>query len=150
MRVVLQRVKSASVSVDDADIATMGSGVLGLVAFSKTDTEEILQWMAKKVAALRLFEDADGKMNLDLAAVNGDLLIVSQFTLYGDCTKGKRPSFEKSARPDYAEMLYDRFLEILREHAPCEVHTGAFQKHMKVGLINDGPVTVILERESAA
>lgn len=149
MRIVLQRVKSASVSVDDAEIARIGGGLLALVAFGKTDSEEILQWMARKVATLRLFEDVAGKMNLDLAAAGGELLVVSQFTLYGDVNKGKRPSFEKSARADYAEVLYDRFLELVRESAPCEVHSGAFQEHMRVELVNDGPVTVILEKESA-
>jgi D-tyrosyl-tRNA(Tyr) deacylase len=87
-------------------------------------------------------------MNLDLAAVDGKLLVVSQFTLYGDCTRGKRPSFEKSAQADLAGVLYDRFLEILHEVAPCEVASGVFQEHMEVELVNDGPVTIILERES--
>jgi len=149
MRIVLQRVKNASVSVADDRIASIGRGFLALVAFSKTDSEEVLQWMARKTASLRLFEDADGKMNRDLSAVDGELLVVSQFTLYGDCTKGKRPSFERSARADQAEVLHERFLEILREEAPCEVKTGAFQQHMAVDLVNDGPVTVILEKESA-
>jgi D-tyrosyl-tRNA(Tyr) deacylase len=149
MRIVLQRVKSASVGVADDQVATIGRGFLALVAFSKTDSEGVLQWMARKVVSLRLFEDEDGKMNRDLTAVDGGLLVVSQFTLYGDCTKGKRPSFDRSARADQAEVLYERFLEILREEAPCEVRTGAFQEHMKVSLVNDGPVTLILERESA-
>jgi len=149
MRVVLQRVKSASVSVADEEIARIGNGFLALVGFSKTDSEDVLQWMAGKIAALRLFEDVEGKMNLDLAAVGGELLVVSQFTLYGDVNKGKRPSFEKSARAEQAEVLYERFLEILRDLAPCEVRTGAFQEMMHVELVNDGPVTVVLERESA-
>jgi D-tyrosyl-tRNA(Tyr) deacylase len=148
MRIVLQRVKSASVGVADDQVASIGKGFLALIAFSRTDSEEVLQWMARKMASLRLFEDDDGKMNRDLAEVDGGLLVVSQFTLYGDCTKGKRPSFDKSARADQAEVLYERFLEILREEAPCEVRTGAFQEHMTVSLVNDGPVTVILQRES--
>jgi D-tyrosyl-tRNA(Tyr) deacylase len=149
MRIVLQRVKSASVSVADDRIASIGGGFLVLVAFSKTDSEDVLQWMARKVATLRLFEDADGKMTRDLSSVDGELLVVSQFTLYGDCTKGKRPSFERSAPAGYATVLYERFLEILREEAPCEVRTGAFQEHMAISLVNDGPVTVVLEKESA-
>ncbi len=149
MRVVVQRVKSAAVKVGDGEIARIGRGFLALAAFSKMDTEEVLQWVARKVAGLRLFEDGEGKMNLDLAAVQGELLVVSQFTLYGDCSKGNRPSFERSARADHAEVLYDRFLEILQEQAPCEIKSGAFQEHMEVELVNDGPVTVILEKEFA-
>jgi D-tyrosyl-tRNA(Tyr) deacylase len=148
VRVVVQRVKSAAVSVGGQEIARIGRGFLALAAFNKTDTEEILQWVARKVAGLRLFEDGEGKMNLDLATVGGELLVVSQFTLYGDCSKGNRPSFERSARADHAEVLYDRFLEILQEHAACEIRSGAFQEHMEVQLVNDGPVTVIVERES--
>jgi D-tyrosyl-tRNA(Tyr) deacylase len=135
--------------VADAEVASIDRGLLALVAFSKNDTEEILQWMARKVATLRLFEDTEGRMNLDLAAVNGQLLVISQFTLYGDCRKGKRPSFEKSASAEYAEVLYDRFLEILGGLSPGEVRSGVFQEHMEVGLVNDGPVTIILEKESA-
>jgi D-tyrosyl-tRNA(Tyr) deacylase len=149
MRVVVQRVKSASVTVGDQEIARIGRGLLALAAFSKIDTEEVLQWTARKVAGLRLFEDSDGKMNVDLAAVKGELLVVSQFTLYGDCHKGNRPSFERSAPTDHAEVLYDRFLEIIQEWAPCEVRSGAFQEHMEVHLVNDGPVTVIVEKESS-
>ena len=148
MRVVLQRVKEASVHVNGSSIASIGRGFLAMVAFSKTDSEDILQWTARKLSSLRLFEDVEGKMNLDLAAVGGGLLVVSQFTLYGDCNKGKRPSFEKSARSEEAEVLYERFLEILREVAPCDIQTGEFQAHMDIDLVNDGPVTIILEKES--
>jgi D-tyrosyl-tRNA(Tyr) deacylase len=148
LRIVVQRVNAASVSVADDEIASINRGFLALAAFSKTDTEEIMQWMARKLTTLRLFEDVEGKMNLDLDAVEGELLVVSQFTLYGDCTKGKRPSFEKSAPVSHAEVLYERFLEILGEVSPCPVRSGVFREHMSIGLVNDGPVTVILERES--
>ncbi|MDH3216471.1 MAG: D-aminoacyl-tRNA deacylase [Candidatus Krumholzibacteria bacterium] len=148
MRAVLQRVKSASVRNEGSELARIRGGLLVLAAFNKCDSEEILQWMARKIASLRIFEDSDGKMSLDLQAVEGELLIVSQFTLYGDCSKGKRPSFEKSASAEMAEVLYDRFLEILSEVAPCEVKTGFFQEHMEVELVNDGPVTIILEKET--
>lgn len=148
MRIVVQRVSAASVSVADDEIASINHGLVALVAFGKTDTEEIMQWMASKVANLRVFEDVEGKMNLDLDAVGGELLVVSQFTLYGDCTKGKRPSFERSAPSTHAEVLYERFLEILGEIAPCPVKSGVFREHMAIGLVNDGPVTLILERDS--
>ena len=149
VRVIVQRVKGASVRVGGEEISRIYRGYLVLVGFSKNDTEEVMQWMARKVCALRLFEDADGKMNLDLKAAGGELLVVSQFTLYGDCTKGNRPSFDKSAPTDLAEVLYDRFIELIGEIAKCEVNTGVFQEHMEIGLINDGPVTVSIEKESA-
>jgi D-tyrosyl-tRNA(Tyr) deacylase len=149
MRVVIQRVKGASVRVDGSEISRIGKGLLILVGFSKSDTNEVLQWMAEKIVSLRLFEDEEGKMNLDLAAVNGQLLVVSQFTLYGDCRKGRRPSFDRSAPADMAEALYDRFLEILEGVAPKGAESGVFQAHMEVGLINDGPVTVTIGKEAA-
>lgn len=148
MRAVLQRVSRASVAVAGDEVAGIGRGLVVLVAFSRTDTDDIVQWMARKIASLRLFEDADGKMNLDLAEVGGELLVVSQFTLYGDCKKGKRPSFEKSAAPEVAEVLYDRFLELVREVAPSKVGSGVFREHMEIDLTNDGPVTIVLEKES--
>jgi len=149
VRIIVQRVKGASVRVGGEEISRIRRGYLVLVGFSDGDTEEVMQWMARKVCSLRLFEDTDGKMNLDLKAAGGELLVVSQFTLYGDCTKGNRPSFAKGAPADLAEVLYDRFIELLGDVAPCDVSTGVFQEHMEVGLINDGPVTVSLEKESA-
>ena len=148
MRVVVQRVKGASVRIDGEEMSRIPKGLLVLVAFAETDSEEELQWMGRKISSLRVFEDEDGKMNLDLEDVGGRLLVVSQFTLYGDCRKGKRPSFTGSASADTAEVLYDRFIEILQETAPCEVASGAYQEHMQVGLINDGPVTLILDKEA--
>jgi D-tyrosyl-tRNA(Tyr) deacylase len=147
MRAVVQRVRGASVRVGGEEVAKIHRGLLVLVGFSKTDNEEALQWMARKIVSLRVFEDADGKMNLDLAAAGGDILVVSQFTLYGDCSRGKRPSFDKSAPADLAELLYDRFLEVVGELAPAAVQSGVFQEHMDVGLLNDGPVTFVLEKE---
>jgi len=148
MRAVVQRVKTASVRVDGGEAGAIPRGFLVLVGFSRTDSEDVLRWMARKIASLRVFNDGDGKMNLGLDAVGGEILVVSQFTLYGDCQKGKRPSFERSAPPDAAEALYDRFVSMMREEAPCEVRTGVFQAHMEVSLVNDGPVTLVIEKES--
>lgn len=148
MRVVIQRVKGASVRVGGEEISRIGRGLLVLVGFSASDTNEVLQWMAQKIVSLRVFNDDDGKMNRDLKAVGGRLLVVSQFTLYGDCRKGTRPSFDKSAPADLAEALYDRFLEILEELMPEHVSSGVFQEHMEVGLVNDGPVTLSIDKEA--
>jgi D-tyrosyl-tRNA(Tyr) deacylase len=148
MRVVVQRVTSAAVRVDNEDISRIRHGLLVLVGFTNTDNDEVLQWMAHKVATLRVFEDSTGRMNLDLEAVGGEMLVVSQFTLYGDCSKGTRPSFDKSAPADLAELLYDRFLELLEQETPRPVLPGAFQQHMEVELVNDGPVTIVLDKEA--
>jgi D-tyrosyl-tRNA(Tyr) deacylase len=148
MRAVIQRVGRASVSVDGEELGAVGKGFLVLVGFTESDSDDIIRWMARKILSLRIFEDPDGKMNLDLAAVGGRILVVSQFTLYGDCRKGKRPGFDKSAPPDVAEAMYDYFVEVLREEAPFEIETGVFQAHMDVSLVNDGPVTLVLDREA--
>ena len=123
-------------------------GLLVLAAFKTGDADDVLRWMAKKISTLRIFEDDDGKMNRELAEVNGGILVVSQFTLYGDCRKGKRPSFVESAPPDVAEERYERFVEILREETECNVEPGVFQAHMNVVLETDGPVTVVIEKEA--
>lgn len=149
MKTVVQRVSKAFVRVDGEEVGSIERGLLVLVAFKESDDEAVLRWMAKKVSTLRIFEDAEGKMNLELSDVDGGLLVVSQFTLYGDCRKGKRPSFVESAPPAAAEERYERFVDILREETSCKVETGVFQAHMKVTLENDGPVTVIIEKESA-
>ena len=146
MRVVLQRVSRAEVRVDHRVIGKIDTGFLLLVGFTQADTEETMQWMADKVIGLRLFGDADDKMNLALEDVNGALLVVSQFTLYGDARKGRRPSFIDAAPPDIAIPLYERFVAILREKLPGRVETGEFGAMMAVDLVNDGPVTLILER----
>lgn len=121
-------------------------GYLLLVGFGKDDTETGLAWMADKIVSLRLFPDDEGRMNRDLADVDGGMLVVSQFTLYGDTRKGRRPSFIDAAPPEIAIPLYDRFVELLRERAPGPVETGEFGAMMDVELVNDGPVTLVLER----
>ena len=144
MRVLLQRVSRAEVRVDDRTIGRIGRGYLLLVGLTHDDDEGRLVWMADKVTGLRLFADADDKMNLALADVGGAVLVVSQFTLYGDARKGRRPSFIDAARPEIAIPLYERFIALLRErHLPVE--TGEFGAMMQVELINDGPVTLSLE-----
>ena len=146
MRVVLQRVSRAEVRIGGRTAGRIGRGFLLLVGLRADDTEEKLRWMADKVVGLRLFPDAEGKMNLGLEDVGGGLLVVSQFTLYGDARKGRRPSFIEAAPPDVAVPLYERFVELLRERAPGPVETGEFGAMMEVDLVNDGPVTLILER----
>jgi D-aminoacyl-tRNA deacylase len=146
LRVVLQRVAEAAVEIDGRTVGRIGRGFLLLVGFRTDDDEATLRWMADKVLGLRLFADAEGRMNLDLAAVGGDVLVVSQFTLYGDTSRGRRPSFIEAAAPERAVPLYERFVALLRERAPGEVATGAFGAMMQVRLTNDGPVTLWLER----
>jgi len=143
---VLQRVREASVTVDGAVVGSIGPGHLLLTGFASGDNETALEWMADKVIGLRVFNDAEGKMNLDLVDIAGDLLVVSQFTLYGDARKGRRPSFVDAAHPDIAIPLYERFVALLRERAPGRVETGRFGAMMDVRLLNDGPVTLVLER----
>lgn len=149
MRVVVQRVAEASVNVGDERISHIGRGILALVAFSRADSEDELRWMAKKIVSLRLFEDDEAKMNRSLEEVGGEILVVSQFTLYGDCRKGRRPSFDKSAAPDRAQELYGRFVRILKDESPCPVAEGVFREHMHIHLVNDGPVTLIVEKDPA-
>jgi D-tyrosyl-tRNA(Tyr) deacylase len=145
MRVLLQRVSRAEVRVGDRVTGRIGRGFLLLVGFTGTDTEAQAEWMADKVIGLRLFGDADDKMNLALADIGGTLLVVSQFTLYGDAAKGRRPSFIDAARPEIAIPLYERFIALLRERGAA-VETGEFGAMMDVELVNDGPVTLLLER----
>ena len=145
MRVVLQRVSRAEVRVGDRVTGRIERGFLLLVGFTHADTEAAVAWMADKVVGLRLFADAEDKMNLALADVNGALLVVSQFTLYGDAVKGRRPSFIDAARPETAIPLYERFIALLRERG-ARVETGEFGAMMDVDLVNDGPVTLLLER----
>jgi D-tyrosyl-tRNA(Tyr) deacylase len=145
MRVVLQRVSRAEVRVGDRVTGRIERGFLLLVGFTHSDGDANLEWMADKVVGLRLFADADDKMNLALADVDGGLLVVSQFTLYGDAVKGRRPSFIDAARPETAIPLYERFVALLRERV-SHVATGEFGAMMDVELVNDGPVTLLLER----
>ena len=149
MKIVLQRVSRAEVRIDGRVSGSIARGFLLLVGFTAEDAEnaeERLQWMADKIISLRLFADAEDKMNLGLEDVGGGILVVSQFTLYGDTRKGRRPSFIDAARPDIAIPLYERFIELLRARAPGLVETGEFGAMMDVDLVNDGPVTLILER----
>lgn len=145
MRLLLQRVSRAEVRVDGRTTGRIGKGFCLLVGFTHADGEEHVEWMADKVVSLRLFGDAEGKMNLSLDEVGGALLVVSQFTLYGDARKGRRPSFIDAARPEEAERLYDMFVERLRAGG-MQVETGEFGAMMEVDLVNDGPVTLWLER----
>ena len=144
MRLVLQRVRSARVRVDGAIAGEIGAGLLVLLGVTHGDTEEQARHLAGKVAGLRIFEDDQGKMNRSVADVGGGVLVVSQFTLYGDCRKGRRPSFDAAAPAERARALYERFAEEVRALG-LPVSTGVFQAHMQVELVNDGPVTMILE-----
>jgi D-tyrosyl-tRNA(Tyr) deacylase len=146
MRVVLQRVRRASVTIDGKVVGSIGAGSLLLAGFTDGDDHDDVVWMAEKVIGLRIFNDADGRMNLSLRDVGGDVLVVSQFTLYGDTRKGRRPSFVNAADPPVAIPLYEAFLEALRARAPGRVETGEFGAMMDVELVNDGPVTLVLER----
>lgn len=147
MRVVLQRVSRAEVSVDGRVVGSIERGLLLLVGFREGDGAEHVAWMAEKVVGLRIFSDAEGKMNLSLEDVAGDLLVVSQFTLYGDVRKGRRPSFVGAAPPEIAVPLYEGFVTALRNRTSGTVETGEFGAAMAVDLVNDGPVTLLLERE---
>ncbi len=145
MRLVIQRVSEASVTVADEIVAAIGSGYLILVGVTHDDDESKAAWLAKKVAGLRLFEDEKGLTNLSLADVGGEVLAVSQFTLYANTRKGRRPSFVPAARPEVAKPLFEYFVAVLREQG-APVQMGVFGAHMQVALVNDGPVTLILER----
>jgi D-tyrosyl-tRNA(Tyr) deacylase len=145
MRIVLQRVSRARVTVDGRVTGEIGAGLLLLVGFTEGDGEEELGWMAEKVVGLRIFPDGEGKMNRSVEEAGGAVLIVSQFTLYGDARKGRRPSFIDAARPETAIPLYERFVERVRATGR-PVATGEFGAMMDVDLVNDGPVTLILER----
>jgi D-tyrosyl-tRNA(Tyr) deacylase len=147
MRVVLQRVSRASVTIAGRVVGAIGTGFCLLVGFTHGDTAAQVDWMAEKVSGLRLFSDPEGKLNLGLADVRGAVLVVSQFTLYGDAGKGRRPSFIEAARPEVAIPLYEAFVAGLRARG-LEVQTGEFGAMMEVELLNDGPVTLILERSA--
>ncbi|MBQ3856955.1 MAG: D-tyrosyl-tRNA(Tyr) deacylase [Ruminococcus sp.] len=144
MKIVLQRVTSASVTVDGEVTGSIGMGYLVLLGVGRDDTEEDCRRLADKIIKLRIFADENGKTNLDLAAVGGSLLVVSQFTLYADCRKGNRPNFIQAGDPDQAQRLYEYFVDYCRSRGQ-HVETGVFGGDMKVELLNDGPFTVILE-----
>lgn len=144
MRAVIQRVKRANVSINKQVIGQIGPGLLVLLAVHQDDEEAVIKKMADKVINLRIFSDPDDKMNLSIKDVRGEILVVSQFTLYGDCGKGNRPSFTRSAKPEKAIPMYEKFVKYIREQG-IKVKTGKFGAMMEVELVNDGPVTIILE-----
>jgi D-tyrosyl-tRNA(Tyr) deacylase len=145
VRAVVQRVSRAAVRVGGETVGAIGRGFVVLAGFAPGDDEPVLAWMADKLAGLRVFGDAEGKMNLGIEEAGGAMLVVSQFTLYGDASKGRRPSFVGAAPPEQAEALYERFVALLRERG-VRVETGRFRAMMDVELVNDGPVTLLLER----
>lgn len=146
MRLVIQRVTGASVSVPaEAYESKIGKGLLVLAAFIDDDTDEDLEWCARKLAAMRIFDDEDGVMNLSVKDVDGEILVVSQFTLYASTVKGNRPSYIKAAKPDVAIPLYEKFMELVEEQSGKSVGRGIFGADMKVELVNDGPVTIIVD-----
>ncbi len=147
MRAVVQRVKESHVTVADEIVARIGHGLLVLLGVAKGDTNKDAAYLANKISHLRIFEDDQGKMNRSLLETGGSMLVVSQFTLLGDCRKGRRPSFIQAARPEDADHLYESFTELVRDMG-IDVKTGRFRTMMAVSLINDGPVTIIIESPS--
>ncbi|MDP8265597.1 MAG: D-aminoacyl-tRNA deacylase [Candidatus Aceula meridiana] len=147
MRIVIQRVKESEVTVSGQSVGRIGLGLVVLLAVGKDDTAEDIDYLTKKLAELRIFEDKDGKMNCSIQEAGGAFLVVSQFTLLGDCKKGRRPSFDKAAEPKRAEEMYNQFIESLRFKG-FKVSTGEFRAMMDVSLVNDGPVTFILDSKA--
>jgi D-tyrosyl-tRNA(Tyr) deacylase len=147
MKAIVQRVSNSRVVVEGETVGAVGAGVMILLGVTHGDGPEQARWLANKIAGLRIFEDKGGKMNRSLLDIGGAALVVSQFTLYGDCRKGRRPSFTRAARPELAEPLCEQFVEYLRQAGVGQVETGVFGAHMQVEIHNDGPVTLILERE---
>ena len=144
MRLVLQRVKEAHVDVAGVTVGSISTGLLILIGVTSTDTQQDAEYLADKVIYLRIFPDAEGRMNRSILEVGGSLLVVSQFTLYGDCKKGRRPSFDRAAPPEQARQLYEYFVERLTSRNII-VQTGVFQAEMQIHLVNDGPVTFVLD-----
>ena len=147
MRAVIQRVKSASVSIEDRTVGSIGRGLVALLGVGMEDTEKDAAWLADKTANLRIFEDAEGKMNLSVLDIGGQVLVVSQFTLYANARKGRRPSFTDAAPPEKADELYEKYVELLRSSG-IEVQTGQFRASMLVDIQNEGPVTIFLDSHS--
>ncbi len=144
MRTLLQKVSSACVKIEEKTIGKIEKGFLIFLGITHEDSEKDVKWLVNKIKNLRIFEDENEKMNLSLSDVNGEVLIVSQFTLYGDCAKGRRPSFIKAAKPEFANELYLKFIEEFKKIG-IKTETGKFGAHMKVELLNDGPVTIIID-----
>lgn len=149
MRAVIQRVSRASVTIDNEKVASIGSGLLILLGIVNDDTQEDIQWLSRKIANLRVFQDDNGVMNRSLLEVDGDAIVVSQFTLHASTKKGNRPSYIKAAKPDIAIPLYEHFVKQLEEHLNKAVQTGQFGADMKVELLNDGPVTIIIDSKNS-
>lgn len=147
MKAIIQRVKSADVTVDGQEVARIGKGLLVLVGIGKGDTDSDGGWVLEKLVNLRIFEKEGGKLDYSLLDVEGDLLLVSQFTLFGDCKKGRRPSFSEAMGADEARIMFGQFVEAARKRVP-NVQTGVFQASMDVALVNDGPVTIILDSKT--
>lgn len=148
MRVVIQRVTEASVTINQKIHGQIETGYLVLAGFEENDSDEDLHWISKKITDLRIFSDQDGKMNLSVQDVGGEILLVSQFTLFASTKKGNRPSFIRSASPEIAVPLYDKFILILNEFLPNKIKTGVFGANMKISLINDGPVTITIDSKA--
>lgn len=148
MRCVVQRVSQASVSVAGSRVGEIGLGILAFVGIGQDDGKTDLEWLAAKLTGLRIFEDSEGKMNRSLIDVKGKLLLVSQFTLFGDCRRGKRPSFSEAAPPEIAKELFDQLVEYIRQQG-VTVETGQFQAEMDVSLVNNGPVTILLDSKKS-
>jgi len=148
MRVVIQRVSEASVTIDEEKISSIRQGLLVLASFEATDTFEELDWTCKKITQLRVFDDLQGVMNLSVKDIEGEILVVSQFTLHAKTKKGNRPSYINAAPPDISIPLYHQFVETLSENLGKKVKTGVFGAHMIVGLVNDGPVTIIIDSKN--
>ena len=147
MIAVIQRTNRSKVTVEDKVVGEIGRGITALVGVAQGDTQEEMRWVADKIVNLRIFYDHQGKMNLSLIDVEGNLLLISQFTLLGDCRRGRRPSFGGSAKPDTALKLYKEMVEYVRKTYPVQVETGVFQAHMVVEIENDGPVTFIIDSQ---
>lgn len=148
MKIVLQRVTEASVTIDANRVAEIGNGLLVLLGIVNEDTQEDINWLCNKIANIRIFADEDGVMNKSLKAVDGDVILVSQFTLHANTKKGNRPSYIKAAKPDVAIPLYEKFIETLQNVLEKPIQTGKFGADMKVGLLNDGPVTIIIDSKN--
>jgi D-aminoacyl-tRNA deacylase len=147
MKAVIQRCSNAKLEIDNTDYGSINQGLVVFIAFNSTDTVERIKWMCNKIANLRIFSDDEGKMNKSVLDISGEILVISNFTLYGDCKKGFRPNFMSAAPPESAEQMYDFFIKHLKESYPIKIVQGVFGAMMNITLNNDGPVTIILEKE---